>query len=85
MKRQVKWNRPQPATVGKSQLPIDGEFVYTSKCGRFSIRKRFYSLPCSSVGYSMTDSETGKVERCDTLRDAKDEAEWAIDPNWDCE
>lgn len=85
-KHLVKWNRPEPRTIGKSNMVVHGEYIYRSKCGRFEIRKRFYQLPCSSVAYVLTEVESGRrIDQCDTLADAKYVADLELDPNFDPE
>ena len=76
----VEWHKAEPVTVGKSKLPLDGEFTYTSKCGRFQIRKKQYTLPVRSVGYTLVYLETGRQNASfDLLADAKAAAEDSLD------
>jgi hypothetical protein len=67
----LKWGKAEPVRVGKSRLPIEGEYTYSSADGRFVIRKY------AGVGYSLTDSVSGKTERFDSLSEAKHVAELA--------
>jgi hypothetical protein len=80
MERKVAWNRP----TGES----DWKLTYTSKCGRYQIVKRHfasYRNGCfNNVGYVFsTTANPSKTSICETLRDAKDEAEMANDENWE--
>lgn len=71
----VKWSRPEPVRVGRNNRTVEGLFIYRSKCGRFTIRKKRYSLPVSSIGYVLTDTESGDTDYFDTLKEAKLTAE----------
>lgn len=87
-KHLVKWSKPAPVLIGKSQLPSDREFTYTSKCGRFEIRKQMFASGrngyFNTPAYKMTVLATGKSSSwCDTLDEAKLHADWEIDPNWE--
>ena len=82
----VKWSKPEPVRAGKSQLIMEGEFEYRSKCGRFLIKKDHMSSSrghFNTVVYKFTVVATGKSRTCDTLAEAKQEANWEIDPNWE--
>ena len=78
----VEWNKPVQVLVGKTQLPSKGEFDYTSKDGRFLIEKRFFASSrngCfNTVSYKFTDTKLNDSCDCDTLADAKEEAEAII-------
>jgi hypothetical protein len=79
MERKVAWSRP--AEEGT-------KLVYRSKCGRYTITRRYfasYRNGCfNNVGYVYaTTANPQKTQICDSLRDAKDEAEMANDPNWE--
>jgi hypothetical protein len=82
-KHLVRWGKPEPVRVGKSQVPLGDEFIYRSKCGRFTIRKRVYSLPIASVGYTLTVDGVQRRVTHDLLDEAKFEADTVIDPNWE--
>ncbi len=62
----VKWGRPVENRVGL--------LVYSSKCGRFIITRKEFSLPYTSVGYVL-EGVGVRVPRYarmnDTLTDAK--------------
>ena len=78
MPRAVAWSRP----TGN-----DHKRTYLSKCGRYSIVKRHFASArngfFATVGYTFTVVATGKGETVDTLRDAKDLAEFDNNPNWE--
>lgn len=87
-KHLVSWNKPTLRTVGKSNLPLEGEFLYTSKCGKFEIEKRRYSSGrgnFNNVGYKMRVVATGKEQNAESLEGAKLLADWEIDPDFDPE
>jgi hypothetical protein len=65
--RSVKWGRPVTTR--------HGDIFYTSKCGRFTIERKEYVLPTVSVAYRLTDTSDDWTADCDSLRDAKGEAE----------
>ncbi len=86
MERKVAWNKPVPRTVGKSQIVCKGEFVHASKCGRYTITKEVTSgarRGFNGVRYVFTLVATGKKTYCDSLEEAKDEAEFDNDPAWE--
>jgi len=80
MERKVRWSRP---VIEKRT----DEPVYTSKCGRYRIQKDHKASGrngyFNTVVYGTTIVATGKTIWTDTLRDAKDEAEYDNDPNWE--
>lgn len=87
-KHLVAWNKPVPVTVGKSKLSLEGEMLYTSKCGRFEIQKVKYASGrgnFNNVGYKLRVVATGKAQNADSLADAKLLADWEIDPDFDPE
>jgi len=85
-KHLVQWGKPSPVLVGKSQVASD-ELLYRSKCGRFVIRKRHYasigSRSQTSFAYVLEKVDGTRVSvPLDTLNEAKECANWEIDPNW---
>lgn len=78
MPRAVFWKKP---TGDRRRL------TYVSKCGRYTIVKRHFASArnghFATVGYTFTVVATGKSEKVDTLRDAKDLAEFDNNPNWE--
>ena len=77
MDRKVSWGRP---------TGDEWERSYASKCGRYTIRRRRFSSArnghFASIGYVVT-LPSGKTATHDLLVDAKDEAEFDNDPNWE--
>ena len=80
MERKVLWSRP--VTERREDEP-----VYTSKCGRYRIEKKHYASArnghFANVAYKTTILASGLFSVTDSLRDAKDEAEYDNDPNWE--
>lgn len=76
----VQWCRPT-----SDPKDMRGEFQYVSKCGRFRIEKRLMS----SSGGCWNDAQytlfvDGAIKnRCDTFTEAKEFANWQIDPSWE--
>lgn len=87
MKRAVKWGKAVPRTIGKSNLVSDDEFIRTSKCGKFRIEKRmmcggrngYFTNPM----YTLIIVATGERSNYDTLIEAKDFAEFEVNPDWE--
>ena len=80
----VKWGRPARRMIGKSGDIDSGDRIYTSKCRRYTITKTrtLYRLRVhSGASYEYTKDTI----RCESLRDAKDQAELQNNPEWDCD
>ena len=78
MKRAVAWKRPEGD---------EWKRIYTSKCGRYTIRRKHYASGrnghFATIRYIFADAVTGKHSTHDRLIYAKDEAEYANDPQWE--
>lgn len=68
----VQWGRPVAVS------DVQGEYDYTSKCGRWRIEKRRMSSArnghYNAVNFRLLDLATGKASNHDRLFDAKDHA-----------
>lgn len=69
----VEWSRP--VVTGAAQ-----RLVYTSKCGRFTIKKMKWSAPSASTSYILARVKDGKrtTSECETLAEAKELAKGLV-------
>lgn len=83
---------PPPVQFRASFVADDGNLVYESKCGKFSIEKQMVASMSGRAGYFTTpeyqlyyaDAKgVGHVEKYDTLADAKHGACLKVNPNWE--
>jgi hypothetical protein len=78
MQRTIKWNR--------ACKQINGDSLYLSKCGRFRIRQvRFASGRgfFNTIAYKLISADGAAEVEADTLANAKDEAEYLNNPDWE--
>ena len=80
MERKVRWNRPVTDRLDKVN--------YTSKCGRYRIEKRMYASGrnghFNTVVYkTYVVGTVVAIGDNDKLAEAKDEAEYHNDSNWE--